>query len=165
MSARKLPTPDVLKRLLVVIHTRQSSADQKLRVELASLQKIEQEIGERQAKVDKLDSDLLALQKFLAGDTSQSVKPVDAADYQLGLTQRYWINYDLERERYYLDMTHDEHCVQLKKVLTARNEFKILKYKHDTLSGKLRSTKLSQEASQARNEDAERQNFVRRSVL
>ena len=169
MKLAKLQNPEKLLPLSRVIKTRLDSAERALQKELKALKTIELEILERQGKVDVLNQDLLKLQNFLsdsdkhvsgidsaATNTTQAAG-IDALDYKMGLDRRYWINYDLERETYYLQLTHDEHAEQLPKVTHARQQYKALQCKFDILEESVHAELKSRQAKVIKNQEAERQ--------
>ena len=169
MKLRKLSNPDQLLPLARVIKTRLASAERTLQKELESLKTIELEILERQGKVEALQQDLLQLQNFLSNSheciTSKSDKAestispasIDAMAYQRGLDRRYWINYDLERENYYLQLTYDEHTEQLPKVAHARQKYKALQCKCGILDDSLHAAQKSRQTSALKKQEADRQ--------
>lgn len=154
MSTRKLHNTDQLLQLERVVQTRLRSAEQALNIELDSLRRIEDEIKERQAKVNALNSNLLDVQDFLDGDTENG-QPITATDYKLGLNRRYWIDYDKQREDYYLGLTHDEHSEQMQKVNEARLQVKSLECKYEILLKKISTSRRQRIAEKTRQQEVE----------
>lgn len=140
MSAHLQRKSVQLTGLQRVIKTRLASATQALQKELDSLRKIEQEIETRKGQLRVFEDDVVDIQQYLSGVTSNfnETDSMEASEYQLGLKRRFWIEYDREREQYYLDLTYDELKEQARKVQEARSVYKSWKYKSDTLDGKLR---------------------------
>lgn len=154
MTLRNMQKPDQLLQLERIIRSRIVRATQALNKELESLHKIERELEERQSKVDALDSDMRSLQLFLSGDKAIA-SSVNAVDYKRGLERRYWIDYDRQREVYYLELTHEERKEQLQKVNEARLRFRSLECKHDILHKRLLKSRRLRESSKTLQQDAE----------
>lgn len=154
MSSRDLRSVDQLFQLERVIKMRMASAEQALDKELGKLREIAREIDERQATVDTLQREMLTVQAFLSGTTPDG-NHLAASDYALGLERRYWIDYDSQREIYYLEQTHEEHKEQSKVVNEARRRFKSLECKLDVLNKKMCQSKQLQEIRKAIQHDAE----------
>ena len=173
---------DQLSPMIRVIKTRLAAAENALQVEIKSLNKIECEIQERQSKVNLLYQDLVQLQRFLSGEDycgsktdangngkvssrieTSEIRPassgigMDAVSYQLGLDRRYWINYDLEREHYYLDLTYQEKTEQLLKVNSARQNFKALQCKVKILDQNLHNAQKARQSAVIKRQESEYQ--------
>lgn len=165
-----------LKAVSQVIHKRLNNAESALQLALAELHKIELELQERTDCVNALNRDLDQLLSFLSADQEadrvadpstnpaanpaahepSSLTPVNAYDYQRALQRRYWLDYDKQREQYYLDMTRDEQVSLSVKVSDARSVYTALKYKCDLMDARLdASRRASQTRAQVR-QDAER---------
>lgn len=154
MSSPELRRVDQLFQLERVIKMRMASAEQALDKELGKLREIEREIDDRQAKVDALKQEMLTVQTFLSGDKPDG-DHLAASDYTLGLERRHWIDYDSQRETYYLELTHEEHREQSIVVKEARRRYKSLECKYDILHKKLCHSKQKYEVRKAVQHDAE----------
>lgn len=146
-----------LERLRAVVKSRLLSAQRTLVVELAGLHRIQAEIDERQVNVNRLKADMLALQLCLGGDTQGAGLTLSAKDYSHGLVRRYWLDYELQKECYYLDLTFDELTEQQVTVQKAQKRVHGLNCKHDQLDHRSRQHKLLHFRQVERRQDMEAQ--------
>lgn len=159
MTTSKNRSAENLARLRDVYRMRLSAAKRKMQGEQSKLEAVEAELKERQEKVDVLEAGLSDLRHFLSGE-SDSLAP-SAADYCRAMQRRYWLDFDRQRESYYLKLTHDEHREQCQVLEAARRHYRQLHQRNDVLDEQLRKRARDRLARNERRQEIERESRFR----
>lgn len=141
-------SPSSMTRLLQVYRIRLRQAEAKVAGQRLKLADINAELAQRQGRVSVLDQKIEANRQYIRQARTESSVSVRLQ----GQRHDYWLDYDRQKEIFYLDMTRDEFNVEAEELQRLQQRVDKLQVKIDTvekmhLKGEsLRSGALQREA-------------------
>lgn len=146
-----------IANLLKLYRIRLQVAEAKVAVQRQKVADINVELAEREGKVSALDQKMEANRQFIRQAESGSAVEVKLQGHR----HDYWLDYDRQKESFYLEMTRDELAVEVDELRQLQQRVDKLTVKIDTVEKMRKKGEAARSRSLQREAEAELSSMIR----